>query len=118
MRKTASIFISFVLFVSCYGEDLESIYEKAKQNDPVFGIAKQNLLAAREKPSQAVAGLLPTINLNINSNQLNNDENNEKRENQQRLGAYFILLLNGMLPCRNPPVQGRKIFPVVNFCSN
>lgn len=69
MRKTASIFISFVLFVSCYGEDLESIYEKAKQNDPVFGIAKQNLLAAREKPSQAVAGLLPTINLNINSNQ-------------------------------------------------
>lgn len=49
---------------NAWGQDLLSIYEKAKRNDPIFLSAFHSLQGARERVPQALAALMPAITLN------------------------------------------------------
>jgi outer membrane protein len=62
-----------VLALSCislplHAEDLLEIYRLAQANDPTFEAARYTFYAAREKITQARAGLLPTLDLNGTDN--------------------------------------------------
>lgn len=50
-------------------QTLVSLYEKARMQDSQFRAAQAALAAAQEKPRQARAGVLPTVNLTANQNQ-------------------------------------------------
>jgi len=52
-------------------QTLVSLYGKARMQDSQFLAAQAALAAAQEKPRQARAGLLPTVNLTANQNQQN-----------------------------------------------
>lgn len=54
--------------ISACGEDLLDVYRLALRNDPTFEVARYTLKGAREKYPQAVAGLLPTVNVNGGNN--------------------------------------------------
>jgi outer membrane protein len=54
--------------LSACGADLLDIYRLALRNDPTFEVARYTLNAAKEKYPQAVAGLLPTVNVNGTNN--------------------------------------------------
>ncbi len=55
--------------VAVDAQTLVSLYEKARTQDSQFRAAQAALAAAQEKPRQARAGLLPTVNLTANQNQ-------------------------------------------------
>jgi outer membrane protein len=57
--------------VAVGAQTLVSLYEKARMQDSQFRAAQAALAAAQEKPHQARAGLLPTVNLTANQNQQN-----------------------------------------------
>lgn len=50
--------------MSAYGADLLDIYRLALLNDPTFEVARYSLKSAQQKHPQALAGLLPTVNIN------------------------------------------------------
>jgi len=62
-----SYFICFFTF-PVYGKDLLDIYRLALTNDPTFESARYALKAELEKYPQALAGFLPTLTLNGDSN--------------------------------------------------
>lgn len=70
MKKSfIGIFCVLPILSECFAEDLLSIYNKAKKEDPVFASAYQSLLVASEKIPQARAALLPILNLNANTSE-------------------------------------------------
>jgi len=66
MSKNSLLFITLFIFLQnqAKAEDLLTIYQLAKQNDPVIQAKKAEQLAALEVKPQALAEFLPTISAN------------------------------------------------------
>lgn len=81
MKKLRQIYTSFLLLqklvgiviigcfsASAYSADLLDIYHLALRNDPTFDMARYTLNAAQKKYPQAVASLLPVVNVTGTNN--------------------------------------------------
>lgn len=58
----------FSVVLSCRAQTLMDVYHKAWMHDSQYAAAKKSYDAALEKPPQAMAGLLPSVNLVANRN--------------------------------------------------
>lgn len=67
-RLLAAGMVACGVAVSASATDLMAAYSLAKSNDPTFEAARYSFEAAKEKLPQALAGLLPTVELTGNRN--------------------------------------------------
>ena len=72
MKKSFALLVIFIVTIPSIGlaqsDDLLSVYLKAKKQDSVYEVANYSFEVSREKLPQALASLLPTVNLNANVN--------------------------------------------------
>lgn len=77
MKKPSQIALGLALAFSCSASvlaaDLLQVYQKARENDPIYAEAKARYEAGREKLTQGRAGLLPTLSLSATSNSVNRE---------------------------------------------
>lgn len=62
--KAVVVVLASFSYMPVYSADLLDIYRLALRNDPTFEVARHRLKAAQQKHPQALAGLLPTVNIN------------------------------------------------------
>lgn len=60
----AGAILAWMTSTAAYADDLLSVYEQARRSDPVYLGASHALQSARERVPQALAGILPAVNLN------------------------------------------------------
>ncbi len=89
MKKTIT---SFIIGIACatsstfsFGEDLLSVYQQAKANDPVVLKAQAQFNAAQEDITQARATLLPHIDASASWAQLDVETNDQKSRDAESL---------------------------------
>ncbi len=78
MRKTLRYALSLALTLAtpfAHGADLVEVYQRALQSDPQIREAEATRLATLEAKPQAIAGLLPT--LNVSGNYIERDQEGE-----------------------------------------
>ena len=69
----AGLLVSWFIIPQAQAADLLQIYHQAQQSDPTLEAARYTLEATQQKIPQARAGLLPTVNLNGNTNRTSAD---------------------------------------------
>jgi len=63
-KLSAALCISLLVSSTVFAENLVEIYTKAQRNDPAIREAEANMLAKMERKPQALANLLPQVDLN------------------------------------------------------
>ena len=69
----AGLLVSWFIIPQAQAADLLQIYHQAQQSDPTLEAARYTLEATQQKIPLARAGLLPTVNLNGNTNRTSAD---------------------------------------------
>jgi outer membrane protein len=67
MNKLVCLLATPLFASSVFAADLMQVYRAAQDNDPTFAAARATRDAGREKSPQALAGLLPSLNLSGNT---------------------------------------------------
>lgn len=98
MRKPAHILLGISLIFLCsaaaVAADLLQVYQKARENDPIYAEAKARYEAGQEKLSQGRAGLLPTMAFSATSNMVNREIVNPALPEQRFRSHQYALNLN------------------------
>jgi len=91
MRKTLlSLGLGLLISLPAQAENLLDIYQRAKQNDPVFRAAEQAFFATREIKAQSKALFLPVLNLSGDYNRIY--QNYRNTNNEQTYTSYGYTL--------------------------
>ncbi len=97
MQKTMS---SIIITIACatsmsfaYAEDLLSVYQQAKANDPVLLKSQALYMAAKEDITIARARLLPQLSGSVNFNKASGETNNTKSSDSESFGYALSLTM-------------------------
>lgn len=94
MNRLLLILLTAVLLVPARAEDLTSIYQRARDNDPAYRAARAEYLAAREAPNQSRALLLPNLSASADYTDISQDYTGGSTPDQDYVSKGYSLNLS------------------------